>query len=206
MKKIVRAAVALVLVATMVVSIAMIRQPEKAEHPNIVYILADDLGYGDVSVNNPDGKISTPNIDQLAVEGMRFTDAHSPSSVCTPTRYALMTGRYPWRSRLPVGVLRGYSRTLIEENRPTVASLLKKHGYETGVVGKWHLGLDWIPKKEHEGLLGTEGYGIKTDMNPDHIDFGQNPAKARIQLDLVIPISFRRHWICLPTATWKIKN
>lgn len=175
MKKIVRAGVVLV---GIIACAAMVHNPEKAQHPNIVYILADDLGYGDVSVNNPDGKISTPNIDQLAAEGMRFTDAHSPSSVCTPTRYALMTGRYPWRSRLPVGVLRGYSRTLIEENRPTVASLLKKHGYETGVVGKWHLGLDWIPKKEHEGLLTTEGYGIKTDMNPEHIDFGQNPAKG----------------------------
>jgi len=99
---------------------------QKKPLPNIVYILADDLGYGDVSVNNPQSKINTPNIDRLAQEGMRFTDAHTTSSVCTPSRYSILTGRYPWRSRLQVGVLRGYSRTLIDEGMPTVASLLKQ--------------------------------------------------------------------------------
>lgn len=152
--------------------------PQKQQPPNIVYILADDLGYGDVSVYNPDGKISTPNIDRLASQGMRFTDAHSPSGVCTPTRYSLLTGRYPWRSRLPVGVLRGYSRTLIEADRPTVATLLKSKGYQTAVIGKWHLGLDWIPKKGRESLLATTGYGIKSEMNPDDIDFTQDPAQG----------------------------
>ena len=99
-------------------SVALITQPvARKQPPNIVYILADDLGYGDIAAFNPDGKIKTPNLDRLAAEGMRFTDAHSPSSVCTPTRYALMTGRYPWR-RLPVGVLHGYSRSLIEHDRP----------------------------------------------------------------------------------------
>jgi arylsulfatase A len=117
-----------------------------AQRPNIVYILADDLGYGDISIYNPEGKISTPNIDRLARTGMRFTDAHTASAVCTPSRYAILTGRYPWRSRLPIGVLRGYSRTLIEDDRPTVADLLKTGNYRTAVVGKWHLGLDWVPK------------------------------------------------------------
>jgi len=149
---------------------------QKNQLPNIVYILADDLGYGDISVNNPDGKVSTPNIDKLASQGMRFTDAHSPSSVCTPTRYSLMTGRYPWRSRLPVGVLRGYSRTLIEENRPTVASLLKSHGYRTGAIGKWHLGLDWALNPDHQSLASKEGYGIKEEMDPKHIDFTKEAA------------------------------
>ncbi|GAB3936235.1 sulfatase family protein [Larkinella terrae] len=153
-------------------------QSGKKQRPNIVYILADDLGYGDVSANNPGGQIKTPNIDKLASQGMRFTDAHSPSSVCTPTRYGLLTGRYPWRSRLPVGVLRGYSRTLIEANRPTVASLLKSNGYQTAVVGKWHLGLDWQVLPGHEALLATDGYGIKSDMNPDHIDFSRNPSQG----------------------------
>lgn len=146
--------------------------------PNIVYILADDLGYGDVSVYNPTGQISTPNIDKLAAQGMRFTDAHSPSSVCTPTRYTLLTGRYPWRSRLPVGVLRGYSRTLIEANRATVASFLKSNGYQTGVVGKWHLGLDWELKQGNEALLATADYGIKTEMDTALIDFTRTPTQG----------------------------
>ena len=128
--------------AALLACLALKPATQKPNSPNIVYILADDLGYGDISVYNTEGGIKTPNIDKLAVEGMRFTDAHSPSSVCTPTRYALLTGRYPWRSRLPKGVLRGYSRTLIENNRPTVASLLKSQGYQTAVVGKWHLGVD----------------------------------------------------------------
>ena len=151
---------------------------QQSEMPNIVYILADDMGYGDVSAYNTEGAIATPNIDKLAAEGMRFTDAHSPSSVCTPTRYALLTGRYPWRSRLPKGVLRGYSRTLIEPDRLTVASLLKNYGYETGVVGKWHLGLDWQVNKGRENLLHTEGYGINEEMKPEDIDFGQEPTQG----------------------------
>lgn len=148
--------------------------------PNIIYILTDDLGYGDVSVNNPDGKINTPNIDRFAHQGMRFTDAHTTSAVCTPSRYSILTGRYPWRSRLPVGVLHGYSRTLIEEGQPTVASLLKKYAYHTGVVGKWHLGLDWVPKAQFNDAIQLEIrqnklYGITSDMNPDQIDFAQPP-------------------------------
>ena len=166
------------LIVCVLFGMSMTKHPPKAQAPNIVYILADDLGYGDVSIYNPDGKIATPNIDKLASQGMRFTDAHSPSSVCTPTRYALLTGRYPWRSRLPVGVLRGYSRTLIEDNRLTVASLLKSQGYQTGVVGKWHLGLDWVLKQGKEQLASSEGFGIKSELNPDDIDFTQNPAQG----------------------------
>ncbi len=178
MTKIVKLGIALCSVGCLVACVAMVTAPTKQQLPNIVYILADDLGYGDVSIYNPAGKIATPNIDKLAMQGMRFTDAHSPSSVCTPTRYALLTGRYPWRSRLPIGVLRGYSRTLIEADRPTVASLLQKNGYQTAVVGKWHLGLDWEVQKGNEALLVTEGYGIKTEMNPDHIAFEQKPTQG----------------------------
>ncbi|MBI4658707.1 MAG: arylsulfatase [Verrucomicrobia bacterium] len=115
-----------------------------ADQPNIVYILADDLGYGDVKCLNAEGKISTPNIDHLAAAGMIFTDAHSSSAVCTPTRYGLLTGRYNWRSRLQRGVLGGLSPRLIEPGRNTVASLLKQHGYHTAAIGKWHLGMDWV--------------------------------------------------------------
>ncbi len=111
-----------------------------AERPNIVIILADDLGYGDPRCYNADSKIPTPNIDRLAQQGMRFTDAHTPSSVCTPTRYGLLTGRYCWRTRLKSGVLKGYSRALIEPDRPTIGTLAKKYGYRTAAIGKWHLG------------------------------------------------------------------
>ncbi len=115
----------------------------KGKPPNIVYILADDLGYGDVSHLNPQSKIKTPNIDRLAAEGITFTDAHAPDAVCTPTRYGVLTGRYCWRTRLKKGVLWGYSPPLVEKDRMTVASLLKSRGYYTACVGKWHLGVDW---------------------------------------------------------------
>ena len=95
--------------------------------PNIVVILADDMGYGDVKCYNPASKIPTPNMDRLAEQGVRFTDAHSPSAVCTPTRYGLLTGRYCWRTWLKRGVIGGYTPPLIEPHRMTVASLLKKH-------------------------------------------------------------------------------
>ena len=148
--------------------------------PNIIYILTDDLGYGDVSIYNAEGKIKTPNIDRLAKQGMRFTDAHTTSGVCTPSRYSILTGVYPWRSRLPVGVLHGYSRTLIEKDQPTVATLLKSHAYTTGVVGKWHLGLDWVPNARSKDsvekqISNNKLYGISSDMNPDQIDFSAPP-------------------------------
>jgi arylsulfatase A-like enzyme len=111
--------------------------------PNIVYILADDMGYGDPRCNNEKSKIPTPNMDRLAAQGMRFTDAHSGSAVCTPTRYGVLTGRYSWRTRLKQGVLWGGDPSLIEPGRMTVASLLRGYGYATACFGKWHLGLDW---------------------------------------------------------------
>lgn len=110
---------------------------------NIIYILADDLGYGDLSCLNTDSKLQTVNIDKIAAEGMKFTDAHSNSAVCTPTRYGILTGRYAWRTRLQNGVLWGYDTMLIKNDRTTLASLLKRNGYHTGCIGKWHLGLDW---------------------------------------------------------------
>ncbi|MGB7347662.1 MAG: arylsulfatase [Pirellulaceae bacterium] len=114
-----------------------------ARHPNIVYILADDLGFGDVSCYNADSKIQTPHVDRLASEGMRFTDAHTPSAVCTPTRYGIMTGRYSWRTRLKYRVLDGFDPPLIDEQQLTVPRFLKQHGYHTACVGKWHLGMQW---------------------------------------------------------------
>ena len=111
-----------------------------ADRPNIVYIICDDLGYGDVHCLAPEtNKIATPNADKLASEGMIFTDAHSGSSVCSPTRYGVMTGRYSWRTRLQRGVVTGYAPNLIAEDRSTVASFLKNRGYDTAIIGKWHL-------------------------------------------------------------------
>jgi len=113
------------------------------DRPNIIFILADDQGYGDVSALNPESKIPTPHIDRIAHEGMIFTDAHSSSSVCTPTRYSILTGRYHWRTHLQRGVLGGFSRALIDADRLTLPALLSRHGYHTSCVGKWHLGFDW---------------------------------------------------------------
>jgi arylsulfatase A len=111
--------------------------------PNIVFILADDLGIGDVRALNPEGKIPTPHIDRIAEAGLRFTDAHSPSSVCTPTRYGILTGRYAWRTRLKSNVLVPYDTPLLEDDRTTLPAMLKSKGYATAAFGKWHLGLQW---------------------------------------------------------------
>jgi arylsulfatase A len=126
-------------------------QPRRATaslpaRPNIVIILADDLGYGDVAAYNAGSRIPTPHLDRLAREGLRFADAHSGSSVCTPTRYGLLTGRYAWRTRLKEGVLWGNGDTLIEPRRLTLASMLRARGYYTAAVGKWHLGMHWAPR------------------------------------------------------------
>ena len=114
---------------------------EEELYPNIILILADDMGYGDAGVYNPASKIPTPHIDRIAFEGIRLTDAHAPSAVCTPTRYGVLTGRYSWRTTLEKGVLWGYSTNLIDTARVTVPSMLQDKGYYTGGVGKWHLGL-----------------------------------------------------------------
>ena len=126
--------------------------PTMAAAPNIIFILADDMGYGDVGVLNNDSQIPTPSLDRIAREGMTFHDAHSPSAVCTPTRYGVMTGRYCWRSPLKRGVLNGYGTPLIEKDRPTVASILKQAGYQTGIVGKWHLGLNFGKREDSTSL------------------------------------------------------
>jgi arylsulfatase A-like enzyme len=118
--------------------------------PNIVFIMADDMGYGDIGCYNPESKIPTPNMDRLAAEGIRFSDAHSCSAVCTPSRYGIVTGRYCWRSPLRSQVLYCYEPPLIEPNRLTVAGLLKGAGYHTACVGKWHLGLGYSLKPGQE--------------------------------------------------------
>ncbi len=137
--------------------------------PNIIFILCDDLGYGDVRCLNPEGKIATPNMDRLAAGGMAFTDAHTTSAVCTPSRYGILTGRYNWRSRLQSGVLGGLSPRLIEPGRMTAASMLKDHGYHTACIGKWHLGMDWV---KHEGKEVSE-LSIETPAQAGNVEFTQ---------------------------------
>ncbi|MFN7840975.1 MAG: sulfatase family protein [Pirellula sp.] len=135
-----------------------------ADKPNIVYILADDLGYGDLGCYNPESKIATPRLDQLANQGMRFTDAHSPSAVCTPTRYALLTGRYAWRTRLQRNVLGPWDKPLIAADRLTVGAMLQQYGYTTACIGKWHLGQNYAT---HDGKPPVGG--VKNPLS--NVDF-----------------------------------
>ncbi|WP_421948494.1 sulfatase family protein [Phaeodactylibacter xiamenensis] len=139
---------------------------EYADPPNIIIVLADDLGYGDVGAFNPQSKIRTPALDSIARAGMIFTDAHTSSSVCTPTRYSLLTGRYNWRSTLKRGVLRGDSPPLIPKDRLTLAALLDSAGYHTAFIGKWHLGWDWA-KDEH----GAIDFSKPIQNGPNSIGF-----------------------------------
>ncbi|MGJ8655210.1 MAG: sulfatase family protein [Akkermansiaceae bacterium] len=128
-----------------------------APRPNIVFIFADDMGYGDVHTLNPErGKIPTPHTDKLAADGITFTDAHTSSSVCTPSRYSVITGRYCWRTKKSAGVLNGYGKPLIPLNRLTVASMLKKAGYNTGMIGKWHIGMT-LPKGPGKAKVDWKG-------------------------------------------------
>lgn len=126
--------------------------------PNLVYILADDMGYGDLTCLNADSKIHTVHLDRVAASGMVFTDAHASSAVCTPSRYSILTGRYNWRTSLKRDVLWGFSRPLIEPGRMTVASFLKSHGYHTAMIGKWHLGWDWCT--EDHGPVQEDGSNV----------------------------------------------
>jgi arylsulfatase A-like enzyme len=133
--------------------------------PNIVVIYADDLGYGDIQCYNPKrGKIPTPHVDKLASQGMRFTDAHSSSGVCSPSRYTILTGRYHWRSRLQRGIVRLWGPPLITPNRLTIGGLAKKHGYHTACIGKWHLGWNWPIPAGKKKLFSSTGYRGKKNI------------------------------------------
>ncbi len=122
---------------------SLARAQEPASNPNIILIYTDDQGFGDCSSLNPDAKFKTPNLDRIAGEGLSFTNAHCAASVCTPSRYGLLTGRYPWRTHLKRDVYGAEHKCLIEDGRTTIASLLKQNNYHTAMVGKWHLGMDF---------------------------------------------------------------
>ncbi len=143
---------------------------KSSERPNIVFVLFDDLGWGQPLCYSGASKLHTPNLDRLAKQGMTFTDAHSAASVCTPTRYGLLTGRYPSRIG-QFGVLTTYSKPIIPPTRLTVASLLKQNGYHTACIGKWHLGMNWVdgrPGKEDRLPIGVRMTGGPNDVGFDY--------------------------------------
>ena len=162
--------------------------------PNVIYILADDLGYGDLAHYNSSSKIPTPFLDKLASEGMHFTDMHSTSAVCTPTRYSILTGEYAWRTSLKRGVLWSYAPLMISENKETVPKLFKRNKYQTAVIGKWHLGLDWALKTPFDSTRVKQNEeGLIIDYNEKIIDFSVSPKRGPLQVGFdysyIIPAS-----------------
>lgn len=133
--------------------------------PNIVLIVADDLGYGDVSYFNTKAKSATPNMDSLATHGASFTQAFSTSGVSTPSRYGILTGRYCFRSPLKSGAINGHGDPVIEKGRATIASILQTKGYHTAIIGKWHLGLEWQPKDPSIPMVESKGYNETTNID-----------------------------------------
>jgi arylsulfatase A-like enzyme len=198
---------AIVLSFTLLFSFAGLRTLQaQPGSPNIIYVLADDMGYGDASCLNERSKIHTTYIDQLAAGGMKFTDAHSSSSVCTPTRYGILTGRYNWRSSLQSGVLWSYDTALIPQSRLTVAGMLKKKGYHTACIGKWHLGLGWAkdaagkidfkqPIANGPVTLGFDYfYGITASLDIPPYFYIQNDRITATSIDTIAGTTGKGFW------------
>lgn len=150
----------------------------KNEFPNIVIIFADDMGYGDVSGLNPEAKTYTPAIDQMIDQGITFTEAHASASVCTPSRYGLLTGRYAFRNKINGGNVNGFQPTVFEPDRKTLAHLLNNAGYTTACVGKWHLGFDWQtapggeePSQDRETNYSNVDYSKAIEQGPNFFGF-----------------------------------
>ena len=139
--------------------------------PNVVILYADDMGWGDLGVQNPDSKIPTPNLDRLAAEGTRFTNAHSSSGVCTPSRYALLHGRYHWRKFH--GIVNAFDPPILDPERLTLAELLKAKGYRTACIGKWHLGWDWQAIRRPGATPALDKKGRTKVFAPDAFDWSQ---------------------------------
>jgi arylsulfatase A len=143
---------------------------QESSRPNVVIIYADDMGYGDLNCQNPNSKIPTPNLDQLAREGMRFSDAHSSSGICSPSRFALLTGMYHWRRQH--GIVNSFGKPFFHDGDYTIAHLLQKSGYETAAIGKWHLGWDWEYLNEPSGEINRNG-GISAYYKANDIDWSE---------------------------------
>lgn len=138
--------------------------------PNIVIIYADDMGYGDLNIQNTDSKIPTPYMDQLASEGMRFTDAHSSSGICSPSRFAMLTGMYHWRRQH--NIVNSFEKPFFNESDITFPQVLKEHGYATACIGKWHLGWDWEFKNEPAGLVTVDDIDWSKPVSGGPVDRG----------------------------------
>lgn len=183
------------------------------QHPNVVIILADDLGYGDVSSYNENSGFETPNIDRLAEKGISFTNAYTSSSVCTPTRYGILTGRYNWRSELKKGVLSGYDPSLINTERLTIADMLHEQNYHTAMIGKWHLGWDWQFKEKQDeenswpevdfskpienGPLDhgfTYSYGTSKSLSAPPYIYAENSRAMSIPNDISVNYDEKAYW------------
>lgn len=154
------------------------RADQEAGRPNVVFILADDMGFGDVRTNNSESSIPTPFLDRMAAEGMRFTDGHSPSGVCTPTRYGILTGRYCWRTRLKRGVLWGIDRALMDPDRMTLAKVFRDKGYTTACIGKWHLGMDI---RDTRGKLLEHSKRFESVAGSANIDYEQHIGRSPLE-------------------------
>lgn len=139
---------------------------KKKPLPNIVIIYADDMGYGDLNIQNPTSKIPTPFLDQLASEGMRFTDAHSSSGICSPSRFALLTGMYHWRRQHEI--VGAFGKPFFKDTDITLPQLLKTKGYTTAAIGKWHLGWDWKSTSDSTGLIQNPN-----KVQPHEIDWSK---------------------------------
>ena len=180
--------------------------------PNIVFIMADDMGYGDVGIYNPNSKIPTPNMDQLAREGIYFTNAHAPSSICSPTRYGVLTGRYAWRTWLQEGGLGPFDKLMVDTARYTVADLLKDQGYATAVIGKWHMGLTYQDSIDYYGPPLKPGplelgfdyfFGINHSLNMSPLVFIENHHTVGVPDVKAPPEIFTNHGNMMMVPGWR---
>ena len=164
-------------------------------NPNIVIIYADDLGYGDLQCYNKKSKIPTPHLDKMAAEGMLFTDGHSSSGICTPSRYALLTGRHHWRDFH--GIVGAFGGSVFKKGRLTMAQMLKESGYKTAVIGKWHLGWDWdaIKKKDAKQKTIEPGKKKRKRYGPEEFDWNKQIPGGPLDVRLL----FRRYSYQLPS-------